>query len=217
MTFEDFLTKGLVEYLDVNEENTCLIALYESLIEPGMTTHLEIEPFTLLGVCAGLIPYPHHNQSPRNTYQCAMGKQAMGTIALNQRNRIDTLLYNIVYPMKPMVKSRTIELINFEQLPAGQNAIVAVMSYSGYDIEDAIILNKASLDRGYGRCLVYRNNKTTMKKYGIQASDRILGPMCDANTKKPIWRHDILDLDGIASPGLKVSNKQVRINENAYG
>ena len=212
MTFEDFLTKGLVEYLDVNEENTCLIALYESLIEPGMTTHLEIEPFTLLGVCAGLIPYPHHNQSPRNTYQCAMGKQAMGTIALNQRNRIDTLLYNIVYPMKPMVKSRTIELINFEQLPAGQNAIVAVMSYSGYDIEDAIILNKASLDRGYGRCLVYRNNKTTMKKYGIQASDRILGPMCDANTKKPIWRHDILDLDGIASPGLKVSNKQVRIN-----
>ena len=88
-----------------------------------------------------------------------MGKQAMGTIAYNQRNRIDTLLYNVVYPMKPMVKSRTIELIHFEDLPAGQNAIVAVMSYSGYDIEDAIILNRASLDRGYGRCLVYRNNK----------------------------------------------------------
>lgn len=70
--------------------------------------------------------------------------------------RIDTLLYNLVYPMKPMVKSRTIELIHFEDMPAGQNAIVAVMSYSGYDIEDAIILNKASLDRGYGRCLVYR-------------------------------------------------------------
>ena len=151
------------------------------LIEPGRTTHLEIEPFTLLGVCAGLIPYPHHNQSPRNTYQCAMGKQAMGTIALNQRNRIDTLLYNLVYPMRPMVKSRTIELIHFEDLPAGQNAIVAVMSYSGYDIEDAIILNRASLDRGYGRCLVYRNSKTTMKRYGTQAADRILGPLVDAN------------------------------------
>ena len=68
---------------------------------------------------------------------------------MNQRNRIDTLLYNIVYPMRPMVKSRTIELINFEQLPAGQNAIVAVMSYSGYDIEDAIILNRASLGTIY--------------------------------------------------------------------
>ena len=72
----------------------------------------------------------------------------MGTIGLNQRNRIDTLLYNLVYPHRPMVKTRTIELIHFEDLPAGQNATVAVMSYSGYDIEDALVLNKASLDRG---------------------------------------------------------------------
>lgn len=70
------------------------------------TSHLEIEPFTLLGVCAGLIPYPHHNQSPRNTYQCAMGKQAMGNIGFNQKNRIDTLMYNLVYAQAPMVKSK---------------------------------------------------------------------------------------------------------------
>ena len=146
-TFEDLLHDGIMEYLDVNEMNDSNIAVYETGIN-AETTHLEIEPFTLLGVCGGLIPYPHHNQSPRNTYQCAMGKQAMGTIACNQRNRIDTLLYNLVYPHKPMVKTRTIELINFEELPAGQNAMVAVMSYSGFDIEDATVLNKASLDRG---------------------------------------------------------------------
>ena len=83
------------------------------------STHMEIDPFTILGVVAGLIPYPHHNQSPRNTYQCAMGKQAVGSIGYNQLNRTDTLLYLLSYPQKPMVKSKTIELSNFEKLPAG--------------------------------------------------------------------------------------------------
>jgi DNA-directed RNA polymerase III subunit RPC2 len=141
-TFDDFLKKGLVEYLDVNEENDSYIALYEGDIVPS-TTHLEIEPFTILGAVAGLIPYPHHNQSPRNTYQCAMGKQAIGAIGFNQLNRIETLLYLHCYPQQPMVKTKTIELVGYDKLPAGQNATVAVMSYSGYDIEDALILNKA--------------------------------------------------------------------------
>lgn len=182
LTFDDFLRQGIVEYLDVNEENDSYIALYESDIV-ATTTHLEIEPFTLLGAVAGLIPYPHHNQSPRNTYQCAMGKQAIGAIGYNQLNRIDTLLYLSVYPQQPMVKTKTIELIGYDKLPAGQNATVAVMSYSGYDIEDALILNKvglfrvsarsrcaypcskASLDRGYGRCQVLRKNTTLIRKY----------------------------------------------------
>ncbi|XP_053575638.1 DNA-directed RNA polymerase III subunit RPC2 [Bombina bombina] len=212
-TFEDFLHESLVEYLDVNEENDCTISLYEHSIAK-QTTHLEIEPFTLLGVCAGLIPYPHHNQSPRNTYQCAMGKQAMGTIGYNQRNRIDTLMYLLAYPQKPMVKTRTIELIEFEKLPAGQNATVAVMSYSGYDIEDALVLNKASLDRGFGRCLVYKNAKCTLKRYSNQTFDKVMGPMLDATTRKQIWRHEILDADGICSPGEKVENKQVLVNKS---
>ena len=116
----------------MNEENNCLVALYESQVTPHHT-HMEIDPLTLLGVVAGLVPYPHHNQSPRNTYQCAMGKQAIGSTCTNQYERMDSLLYSMVYPQKPMVTTKTMDLFNFNELPGGQNASLAVMSYSGYD------------------------------------------------------------------------------------
>ncbi|EEB11303.1 DNA-directed RNA polymerase III subunit 127.6 kDa polypeptide, putative [Pediculus humanus corporis] len=211
--FIDFLDDGVIEYMDVNEENDSLIALYEKDITPKHT-HLEIAPFTLLGVCASIIPYPHNNQSPRNTYQCAMGKQAMGAIGYNQENRIDTLLYNMVYTQKPMVITKPMVMVNYDKLPAGQNAIVCVMSYSGYDIEDALIINKASLERGYGRCQVFRNTKCVLKRYADGTSDRIQGPLVDAETRKPLWKHGVLDTDGIGAPGEKILNRQVLINKS---
>eukprot|EP00049_Salpingoeca_infusionum_P023354 m.11617 g.11617 ORF g.11617 m.11617 type:complete len:1137 (+) comp5753_c0_seq2:128-3538(+) len=211
-TFDDFLKDGLVEYLDVNEENNCLIALYENGIKPA-TTHLEIEPFTVLGACAGLIPYPHHNQSPRNTYQCAMGKQAMGVVAYNFEHRIDTLLYALAYPQKPLVKTKTIELIDFEKLPAGQDAIIAVMSFSGYDIEDATIINRASLDRGYGRCIVYRKYTTAIKAYG-PVTDRILPAPSDMEGNIKPGYHG-LDEDGIISPGMRLRDRDVLVNKES--
>ncbi|KAK9461659.1 uncharacterized protein V1516DRAFT_672612 [Lipomyces oligophaga] len=211
MVFDDFLKTGLVEYLDVNEENDCVIAIYDSQINKS-TTHLEIEPFTILGAVAGLIPYPHHNQSPRNTYQCAMGKQAIGAIAYNQLQRIDTLLYLMVYPQQPMVKTRTIELIQYDKLPAGQNATVAVMSYSGYDIEDALVLNKASIDRGFGRCQVLKKNTTTLKRYSNQTHDRLDGVKINANGE-PIYKHTVLEADGLPGVGEQVSNGMVYVNK----
>ncbi|KAF2205424.1 beta and beta-prime subunits of DNA dependent RNA-polymerase [Delitschia confertaspora ATCC 74209] len=203
MEFDDFLTRGLVEYVDVNEENDSNIATYESEINQH-TTHLEIEPFTILGAVAGLIPYPHHNQSPRNTYQCAMGKQAIGAIAYNQFTRIDTLLYLMVYPQQPMVKTRTIELIKYDKLPAGQNAVVAVMSYSGYDIEDALVLNKASVDRGFGRCQVFKKISTQLKPYANGAMDKIGGLRIDPNdpTKTLDPSHSKIGGDGLAEVGV---------------
>ncbi|CAK9437258.1 uncharacterized protein LODBEIA_P16360 [Lodderomyces beijingensis] len=214
--FDHFLKAGLVEYLDVNEENDSLIALYEKDIgaNPKATiTHLEIEPFTVLGAVAGLIPYPHHNQSPRNTYQCAMGKQAIGAIAYNQFKRIDTLLYFMVYPQEPMVKTKTIELINYDKLPAGQNATVAVMSYSGYDIEDALVLNKSSLDRGFGRCQVVRKNTVQLKKYPNHTKDILLGMRVDENNE-PIFSHRALGPDGLGEVGSRISNGQVYANKH---
>ena len=206
MNFDHFLARGLVEYLDVNEENDSNIAMYEADIN-DTTTHLEIEPFTILGAVAGLIPYPHHNQSPRNTYQCAMGKQAIGAIAHNQFLRIDTLLYLMVYPQKPMVKTRAIELIKYDKLPAGQNAIVAVMSYSGYDIEDALVLNKASCDRGFGRCQVFRKYATSLRKYPNGAEDRIRDRNEDGDGN-PEFKHKNLDRHGLVDIGTKIHSGQ---------
>eukprot|EP00466_Bigelowiella_natans_P019742 jgi/Bigna1/57909/fgenesh1_pm.37_\ len=223
MNFDDFLRIGILEYVDVNEENNCFVALRDENIS-DVTTHLEIHPMTILGVVAGLIPYPHHNQSPRNTYQCAMGKQSIGAIAYNQLKRIDTLLYLLVYPQKPMVKSRTIEMVGFENLPAGHNAMLAVMSFSGYDIEDAIVLNRASVDRGFGRCIVLKKDVTTLQKYPNQTSDAIFQPQKDVDyaTGGPrkdengqdmnIRAHRCLDNDGIVRPGERVTPGNVLLN-----
>lgn len=214
MDFDDFLYCGLVEYVDVNEENDSNIALHVHSINET-TTHLEIEPFTILGAVAGLIPYPHHNQSPRNTYQCAMGKQAIGAIAYNQFLRIDTLLYLMVYPQQPLVKTRTIELIHYDKLPAGQNATVAVMSYSGYDIEDALVLNKASCDRGFGRCQVFRKYTNQLRKFANRSEERLGNRDTEFNKDtgedEIIEKHRVLDQDGMAAVGVKIRRDDVLI------
>jgi len=212
VTFDDFLRNGIVEYLDVNEENDTLIALDEDECTAA-TTHMEIEPFTILGAVAGLIPFPHHNQSPRNTYQCAMGKQAIGAIAYNQFNRIDTLLLTLVYPQRPMVITKTIELIHYDKLPAGQNATVVVMSYSGYDIEDALVLNKASCDRGFGRCQVFRKNVAELQRYPNGRTERIGDPEIDEDTGLTKAKHSVLDPDGLASVGCRIRGGEVMIRK----
>lgn len=89
------------------------------------------------------------------------------------------------------------------------------MSYSGYDIEDALILNKASIDRGFGRCMIHKKQVTSLKRYTNQSYDKIMGPVLDGITRKPIYRHELLDLDGIASPGERAENKQVLVNKHS--
>ena len=100
----------------------------------------------------------------------------MGPVAHNQWDRIDTIMYMLIYPHRPLVKTRTIDLIGYQQLPAGHNATVAVMCYSGYDIEDALILSRASLDRGLGRCMVLKKFTCALKKFSNGASERTMPP-----------------------------------------
>ena len=140
-----------------------------------------------------------------------MGKQAIGTISLNQFSRMDGLLYTMVYPMKPIVKTRTLDLINFDQLPGGQNACIAVMSYSGYDIEDAVILNKASIDRGFGRCMVFKKHQTSIRRYANGSIDRTCGApdaslFPDGVNDKRYAKYRAIDKDGLCLVGEMLDN-----------
>jgi len=211
--YTTLINRGLIEYIDINEENNALIALHESVCNQN-TTHLEIEAFSILGVVAGLIPFPHHNQSPRNTYQCAMGKQAIGNIAYNQLLRMDTLLYMLCYSQKPLLSTKTIKLIGFDNLGAGQNVTLAVMSYSGYDIEDAIIMNKASLDRGLGRSTTMKSFRVSFKKYANRTSDILTA--FGITESKIGWSNPqilILDNDGLTHPGKKLNSGDILIDK----
>ena len=219
--FNDFVREGSVEFLDVNEEGNSQIAMEISDISPHKT-HLEIAPFTIFGALAGVIPYPNHNQTPRNTFQCAMGKQAIGAISYNQFQRVDNLLYLLTHPQVPLVKSKTIDLIHYDQLPAGTNASVAVMSYSAYDIEDAIIMNKAAIDRGFGRCHLMRRWETKLKIYpgmltreGAIVSDGLITPpeIYSANPPPGLKRFHGLGRDGMAAVGAMVKEGDVLVNK----
>lgn len=208
-----------MEYLDVNEEDNCLIALTPEDIGPS-TTHLEISQHVILGIIAGVIPFPHNNQSPRNTLQCAMGKQAIGAVALNQFQRVDTLLYLMVYPQTPLVRTQTIELINYDKMPAGHNASVAIMSYSGYDIEDAIILNKGSIDRGFGRIIYMRRYTTDFEGYG-ERGDFLEGytgaHASQGKNSREARQKKGLDVDGLGKVGEVVSFDEVYVNKASRG
>ena len=142
-----------------------MIAMSSSkIIKEKKYTHVEIHPSTIFGLLASCIPFPDHNQSPRNTYQCAMGKQAMGTYATNYNNRMDKTSYILSYPMRPLVDTRLMNFVNLSQIPAGNMVIVAIGSYSGYNQEDSIIFNKGSLDRGLFSATICHTEKDEDKK-----------------------------------------------------
>ena len=130
----------------------------------------------ILGVAASIIPFPDHNQSPRNTYQSAMGKQAMGVFLTNYAVRMDTMANILYYPQKPLATTRAMEHLKFRELPAGQNAVVAIACYSGYNQEDSMIMNQSSIDRGLFRSLFFRSYMDLEKRQGMKALETSKSP-----------------------------------------
>lgn len=157
--------RNLFEYIDSGETEGTYIAMdYEKVFNDKSTTHCEIHPSVLLGTTASCIPFPDHNQSPRNAYQSSMGKQAMGIYSFNFRERFDAMSHVLCYPEIPMVTPYMSKFYGSTTLPQGQNVVVAIMTYSGYNQEDSIMLNRGSLERARYRSIFYRTYKDEERK-----------------------------------------------------
>jgi DNA-directed RNA polymerase II subunit RPB2 len=155
----------LVEYIDPGETECFTIAMKHSDVLEDLTkTHAEIHPSSIMGSLASNIPFPDHNQSPRNAYQCAMGKQAMGMYALNFRERFDAMSHMLCYPQVPLVSPFMSKFYGSQKMPCGQNIVVAIMTYTGYNQEDSIMINRSFLQRGGFRSIFYRTYKDEEKK-----------------------------------------------------
>ena len=225
LTWADLLMEGLVEYIDTEEEETTMIAMEPKDLEAGDSysstyTHCEIHPSMILGVCASIIPFPDHNQSPRNTYQSAMGKQAMGIYSSNYQVRMDTMAHVLHYPQKPLCTTRAMEFLHFRELPSGVNCVVAIMIYTGYNQEDSLIMNQSAIDRGlfrssYYRCYIDQEKASSVGTIGALTSESFEKPTFDSCRGMKHGEYGKLDDDGLVQPGTRVSGDDILIGKTA--
>ena len=220
LSWNDLLTscridESVIEYIDPEEQNYSTIAMKarDVYLKDQSTisySHCEIHPSTIFGVLASCIPYPEHNQAPRNTYQCAMGKQAMGVYATNFQNRMDKTAYVLTYPSRPLVDTRVMNFIKLNQIPSGTQIHVAIMSHTGYNQEDSVLINKGSVDRGLFSATIYHTEKDEDKNI---IRDEIIRCKPDATKTKGVkfGNYDKLNAQGFIPENTLVENRDVII------
>jgi len=213
-SWEDLVKNSIIEYLDAEEEENAYVALSPEEVVPEHT-HLEIATHTILGICASTIPYAEHNQSPRNSYQAAMAKQALGIFATNFPLRVDSRAHILHYPQTPLVETALMETIGYKLRPSGQNCVVAVLSFEGYNMEDALIFNKASIERGLARSTFYRIYEAECRQYMGGLKDKFVIPEPGTRGFRGEQYYRLLEPDGIISIEAQVAGGDVLIGRTS--
>jgi DNA-directed RNA polymerase II subunit RPB2 len=212
------IEESIIEYVDPDEQNWSMIAtspkdLFEKNDKMYNYTHCEIHPSTMFGVLASCIPFPEHNQSPRNTYQCAQGKQAMGVYVTNYENRMDKTAYVLNYPARPLVDTRIMNMIQLNKIPSGCNVIVAIMTHTGYNQEDSLLFNKGSIDRGLFMTTIYHTEKDEDKQK-INGDEEIRCKPDPAKTKgMKMGNYNKVNSKGIIPENTLVENRDIIISK----
>lgn len=221
LAFLDKNEEGFIEYMDVEEIDKAMVAMAQSDLQktqkddwiPPQYTHCELHPSLMMGVLACNIPFSDHNQSPRNCYQSAMGKQAVGIYMSNFNQRVDTLGHILNYPQRPLARTKLSKYTNSDAMPSGVNAVIAIMTKTGFNQEDSVMINRSALDRGLFTSTYYKAYRDQCSKNHSTGEEEVFTKPAPTTSHIKPYNYDKLESNGFIPVNTFIDDTDVLVGK----